>query len=109
MSLVEDAGREDHLLAGRPRIGVALNRLLERHFIEKIPATDKCDKPCKRCVVCCVPTGHKRRKGFAAPRRKETRYQCKSCLVALCVEPCFELYHTQTNYHQAYTDRFAEV
>ena len=28
--------------------------------------------------------------------RRETRYQCERCgNVALCVEPCFEIYHTK--------------
>ena len=28
-------------------------------------------------------------------RRCETTYQCKECEVALCVTPCFEIYHTK--------------
>ena len=27
--------------------------------------------------------------------RKETSYECRRCDVALCVIPCFEVYHTQ--------------
>ena len=87
---------------GRPRQGMPLQRLTARHFPSFLPSTDKKAHATRRCCVCSVPTGHRRERGVRAPRRKETRYQCSECGVALCVVPCFEIYHTFTDYKQAY-------
>eukprot|EP00117_Sycon_ciliatum_P037866 scpid106922/ scgid0826/ len=45
--------------------------------------------PTKKCVVC------------APAKRKESRYQCKTCPShpGLCVVPCFEHFHSKANYH----------
>jgi hypothetical protein len=46
------------------------------------------ENPTRRCKVCCShfkPGGHKK-------TRKETRYFCEECDVALCPAPCFERY-----------------
>jgi len=59
------------------------SRLTERHFMDKLPPTAKKAAPTARCVVC-----------LSKNKRKESRYQCKQCKVALCIEPCFEQYHT---------------
>ena len=55
-----------------------------RHFLELIPSTTKKSNPQKKCVECT-------KKGI----RKESRYQCKNCVVrpGLCPAPCFESYH----------------
>lgn len=64
------------------------DRLTGRHFPEKVKAT-LCKKyPDRRCVVC---SSHE--------NRKHSRYQCSICNVGLCVTPCFQIYHTQTNYY----------
>lgn len=62
-------------------------RLTERHFPACIPPTQKKCNPTKRCVVCATKN-----------QRKETRYMCDSCDVALCVIPCFKNYHTLKKY-----------
>ena len=56
-----------------------------RQFLELVPLTDKKEKPQKRCVVC---TKEK--------KRKESRYQCKTCSnhPELCPVSCFEVFHT---------------
>ena len=56
-----------------------------RQFLELVPLTDKKEKPQKRCVVC---TKEK--------KRKESRYQCKTCSnhPGLCPVSCFEVFHT---------------
>ena len=36
---------------------------------------------------------------------KESRFECSTWRVSLCVYPCFEIYHTQKNYIQYYTDK----
>lgn len=59
------------------------SRLTERHFMDKLPPTAKKAAPTARCVVC-----------LSKKKRKESRYHCKQCIVGLCIEPCFEQYHT---------------
>ena len=76
---------------GRPRVGAPMGRLTERHFPAEMPSDDQKEKPRKRCHVCCVPTGVKRRKGIAAPRRHETRFWCPDCGVPLCIVNCFKI------------------
>ena len=58
--------------------------IIGRHFLELIPPTAKKSNPQKKCVECT-------RKKV----RKETRYQCKNCVIrpGLCPAPCFESYH----------------
>lgn len=62
-------------------------RLRSRCFTDTIPPTNKKNFPTKRCVI-CTKNG----------RRKETRYCCQFCDVALCVTPCFRLFHTQADF-----------
>lgn len=62
-------------------------RLTERHFPSHVPPTTYKTNPSKRCVVC-----------EKQKRRKETRYMCAICHAALCIVPCFELYHTKKNF-----------
>ena len=59
-------------------------RLTGNHFPEYIPANDKNANPSK----CCVHHGKQK-------IRKETRFQCETCQVALCPVPCMKSYHTQ--------------
>ncbi|XP_037527279.1 piggyBac transposable element-derived protein 4 isoform X1 [Rhipicephalus sanguineus] len=67
-------------------------RLTARHFIQKLPPTDaKKNRTQRRCHVCANTTRRKK-------VRKDTRYMCVECNKALCVEPCFEDYHTLKSY-----------
>ena len=75
---------------GRPSAVAACARYTPGHFPKEIPATEKKANPTKKCVVCSQKRDHR-----GKPVRKESRYMCKLCLVALCVVPCFEKYHTQ--------------
>jgi hypothetical protein len=61
-------------------------QLTERHFISKLPPTEKEARPQRRCVVC-------QKHG----KRKDTVYWCDACDVGLCVE-CFQDYHTKLNF-----------
>jgi len=61
-------------------------RLLERHFPERIPPTEKKARQRKRSVV-----------GYKRNRRKETVFQCPKCEAALCVEENFKAFHTKLN------------
>jgi hypothetical protein len=49
-----------------------LPRLVERHFPEKIPPTEKKARPTERCVVC-----------NKSNRRKKTLFWCTECETAL--------------------------
>jgi len=68
-----------------------MSRLGGQHFIEVIPCDDGKSKKMRKCVVC-------RQQG----KRKETRYQCETCMSqpALCVSPCYKVYHTMENFRQ---------
>ena len=54
----------------------------KRHSIELIPGDNK---PQKRCRLC-----------YRAGIRKDTRYHCKDCNVAVCTQKCFADYHSKT-------------
>lgn len=58
-------------------------RITERHFPGLIPPTSVNNFPTRRCVLCT-------KRGT----RKQTRFYCFPCSVALCVSGCFEQYHT---------------
>ena len=58
------------------------------HHPEKVPLSGGVHQkkaPTKQCVVC-----------YARGRRRESSYICKTCesKPALCVVPCFEIFHT---------------
>ena len=59
-------------------------RLTEKHFISKIPQLGRRKK--KRCHPCNL-----------LGQCKETSYHCRHCVVVLCIEPCFEIYHTKAD------------
>ncbi|XP_070565578.1 piggyBac transposable element-derived protein 4-like [Ptychodera flava] len=81
---------------GRRSVGQPLRRLDERHFPSPIPPRPGCKKqhPLRQCVV------HRDyyRKHEDGKRPPETRLWCRKCEVALCVHPCFEIYHSRRNY-----------
>ena len=64
-------------------------RLTERHFLSHVPQTGGKRTTTRKCKV-CTKSG----------TRKETAFCCKQCPShpALCVIPCFEVYHTQKKY-----------
>ena len=58
-------------------------RNVERHRLLPIPRTLKKKWPQKPCIIC-------RKDGQL---RRDTRYYCDACNVALCKNICFETYH----------------
>ena len=63
-------------------------RLIDRHFPSKCPnraGTTQLSR--RKCVVC-----------MKSKRRSDTRYECRKCDVGLCIDNCFEIFHTQLNY-----------
>ena len=90
------------------------DRLTGRHFMKRIPVPpdSKSGKVFRTCKVCSIAErefDHRRK----LPKRKrtghETRYECSSCNVALCVDICFELFHTQKNYIDKYIDEYLRI
>ncbi|PSN43124.1 hypothetical protein C0J52_10482 [Blattella germanica] len=82
---------------GRPSDGISPMRLQGKywgHFPSKIPPTQNKASPSRRCKV-CYDLGNRNPKG---KKRGESCYVCKKCNVALHVDDCFEIFHTQLNY-----------
>lgn len=76
---------------GRPSSGETPLRLTQRHFPSLVPPTPKRKDAMRVCHV-CKHTSRREQK------RRESRYMCKDCDVALCVVPCFAEYHEITNF-----------
>ena len=74
-----------------------LIRLTERHFISQLPSTNNKARAWRQCI-------RRTKLGF----RKDTRFWCATCLVALCFNDCFEVYHAKrdikTPIHEDTTD-----
>lgn len=64
-------------------------RLTGRHFPTLY--INKNVKKRRRCAVCAKSTDK-------AKKLKTSYYECKKCNVGLCVDPCFQLYHTQQKF-----------
>ena len=83
--------------------GLQLQRLAGRHFPRKIEgeAKTRISRSCKVCVSAersmDVVLGRKRKRPG-----HESSYECAQCEVALCVAPCFSIFHTQKNYEEGY-------
>ena len=76
--------------AGRPSLNIGTHHLTERHF----PARFGDPKHKPDCIVC----SDRHKVGW---KRVQTNYQCKQCVKAMCPVPCFELYHTISDYRKA--------
>jgi hypothetical protein len=82
-------------------------RLSGRHFITKIPPTEKKLRPTRACVVCgpgeasIFAAAHP---GEPVPRRvgRDSTYECQLCHQCLCVTPCFEIFHTKADVVHGY-------
>lgn len=74
-------------------------RLTGRHFPVRIPPAPGKTRKQLACVVCYAKA---RREGLTPGQLrlpiKRTQMKCGECGVALCVHPCFNVYHTKKNY-----------
>ena len=100
--LIESLKDSCTLKVSRTRSPVVLDdsiRLQGRHFPSHI-GKESTRSGSKLCKVCNFGKKSIKEKGFdgIALSRKLTSYMCKKCNVPLCVEPCFELYHTKEKY-----------
>ncbi|XP_055924618.1 piggyBac transposable element-derived protein 4-like [Argiope bruennichi] len=75
-----------------PKSAESLNplRLTERHF-PKLCSKETGEKVRRRCFVC----SHSRKN---PPKRQMSYYECKDCNVGLCVDPCFQIFHTKKEF-----------
>ncbi|GFX57315.1 piggyBac transposable element-derived protein 4 [Trichonephila clavipes] len=92
-SIQKYSNRDNCSGPGRPSSTPNPLRLTARHFASHIPPNPIKREPRRQCAVCCSIKDANRKK-----IRKETRIWCKDCEVGLCLEPCFELYHTKLNF-----------
>ena len=69
------------------------DRLTARHFISTMqaPADAKKKHVQRACFVC-------RHTSRRPKERRDTRYHCSECDVPLCLEPCFQDYHTKARF-----------
>ena len=72
--------------------------LVDKHFIESVPGQERGRKkhPSYACFVCNVSKEALSDAGFVESykSKKYTSYWCSICKCALCMDPCFRLYHT---------------
>ena len=66
-------------------------RLFQRHFTRNIPAEEgrKRKIPTRCCFVCIKLPGLK---------GNRSSFWCEDCGNALCISPCFQMYHTHLDY-----------
>ncbi|XP_062604100.1 piggyBac transposable element-derived protein 4-like [Saccostrea cucullata] len=102
--LIQTSGATIGVHVGRPAPRI-LERLTGRHFLARLEEGGK--MLLRQCIVCgpaekeMLPS---MRPGEKRPSRcgHTTSYKCKECNVALCLTPCFEIYHTKLEYVLAY-------
>ncbi|XP_022780491.1 piggyBac transposable element-derived protein 4-like [Stylophora pistillata] len=108
--LVRNSGISHSLTPrGRPRRSAeGLTHLqVGGHFPEKILGTGKKSNITRACVV-CFPAQKKILKRTGEKRKrpgKESSFQCSVCKVSLCIQNCFQLFHTVQDYVAAYIQR----
>ena len=76
--------------------------LVDKHFIEPIPGHEggRRKHPSHACFICNVSKKALSDAGFgdSYKPKKYTSYWCSICKYALCIDPCFRLYHTEKDY-----------
>ncbi|XP_050678936.1 piggyBac transposable element-derived protein 4-like [Leptidea sinapis] len=92
--LVETASDAEAGPSRGPHAVGTSTRLVGRHFMERIPSSEKKDKVARVCKVCADIL----KKETGKRGRKETIYYCPDCNVPLCYYPCFKIFHTKKNY-----------
>ena len=80
-------------------------RLNGHHYPSKVPPGEKKKNRTRKCAVCFPgECAIRQMLGMAAVSRpgRESSYECVTCAVGLCVDPCFKLYHTNKDFISAY-------
>ena len=74
----------------------------DKHFIEPIPGEEwgRRKHQSHACFICNVSKETLSDAGFgdSYKPKKYTSYWCSICQCALCIDPCFRLYHTENDY-----------
>jgi hypothetical protein len=85
--LVQHGAGVERKVPRRHSMDNTVPRLLERHFPERIPPTERKSRPTKRRVVCYK-------------KKTRGRRQCFGVLIVrpVCVEDCFKTYHTKLSF-----------
>ena len=73
-------------------------RITEKHFIRMILAPEGQKRKRRRCVRC-----------IARGKRVDTSFECQQCVVALCMQPCFPIYHSKIDYKKHYPEDLSDV
>ncbi|GFW48028.1 piggyBac transposable element-derived protein 4 [Trichonephila clavipes] len=93
-SIQQYSDRDNCSGPGRPSSTLNPLRLTARYFASYIPSNPIKREPRRQCDVCCSRKDGKN----GSKIRKETRIWCIDCEIGHCLEPCFELYHTELNF-----------
>ena len=80
----------------------SLSRLSDRHFPKRIPMRSGKLQPAL-CRACNFTRSQISGMGFGPQMlsRKTTTYFCEECDTPLCITPCFEIYHTISDYRRS--------
>ena len=78
---------ETQSVPGRQGSDKTVPRLTERHFLRNVAPKTVKSKPRRKCDLCSKDG-----------KKKTSVYCCQIRDVGLCLEDCFELYHTKFNY-----------
>ena len=85
-------------------------RLTGRHFPSNISVPYVKGTVLQRaCRVYCPAEREFHRRRVAGKRKREGNrsvYECKTCNVTLCIDNCFEIYHSNKNFVDVYIQRF---
>lgn len=94
-SLIEEMTKDaEPPAAFQRRVSDPPERLKERHFLTRIPQSGTTKYPSRVCVVC----SKRKTDGPGYETKKVSRYECTKCNKGLCIETCFQLYHSRMNY-----------
>ena len=76
--------------------------LVDKHFIELIPGQEGGRRKHTSCACFVCNVGKEALSdaglGDSYKPKKFTSYWCSICKHALCIDPCFRLYHTEKDY-----------
>ena len=93
-----------HVMQRRSVIPGEMKRLTERHFFRKIPTTGQKSRISRSCSV-CVPAERQMDIKTGVKRKRpghESSYECSECLIPLCADHCFAIYHQHKDYIAKY-------
>ncbi|GBN36110.1 PiggyBac transposable element-derived protein 4 [Araneus ventricosus] len=90
--LIEVTGRNPSTRLGPfPKSEGNVVRLTGRHFPSFVDESES-RKKSRKCVVRSLKINENGKRVL-----RESRFECKNCNVGVCVAPCFEIYHTESN------------